>query len=99
MRHMKTNILPFFQKNKTTLLIGTVALLLIGAAILLFRKKDKPANYNQAYSKYIEAYTSGTISKKSYIRAPNLYCQYQKYTTAHHETHCSPRLAYESPLP
>ena len=41
----------------------------VGLIVLFFfKKKDRPVDYNQQYAKYIDAYTSGTISKKSFIR-------------------------------
>lgn len=49
-------------------IIGTIAVILIGIAAFFVFRKDKPADYNKAYAKYVEAYTSGTISKKSFIR-------------------------------
>jgi len=58
----------FVQRNKKTLIIGSVAVVLLGIASVFFFKKERPKDYNQKYSKYIEAYTSGTISKKSFIR-------------------------------
>ncbi|WP_214226533.1 MG2 domain-containing protein [Pedobacter sp. B4-66] len=58
----------FIQRNKKPLIIGSVAVVLLGIASVFFFKKEKPKDYNQKYSKYIEAYTSGTISKKSFIR-------------------------------
>jgi uncharacterized protein YfaS (alpha-2-macroglobulin family) len=65
---MKFTSSPFIQKNKKGIIIGSVAVIIIGLASLFFFKKERPKDYNQAYSKYIEAYTSGTVSKKSYIR-------------------------------
>ncbi|SHE60758.1 alpha-2-macroglobulin family protein [Pedobacter caeni] len=65
---MKFTQSPFIQKNKKGIIIGSVAVVLIGLAALFFFKKERPKDYNQAYSKYIEAYTSGTVSKKSFIR-------------------------------
>ncbi|WP_316811868.1 MG2 domain-containing protein [Pedobacter heparinus] len=56
------------EKNKKNLLIGAAALVLLGVGSIFFFKKERPKDYNQQYSKYIEAYTSGTISKKSFIR-------------------------------
>ncbi|HKG07363.1 MAG TPA: MG2 domain-containing protein, partial [Pedobacter sp.] len=41
--------------------------IVIGAAAFFFFKKEKAHDYNQKYAEYIEAYTSGTISKKSFI--------------------------------
>lgn len=58
----------FFQRNKKGFLIGAVALVLLGIGSVFFFKKERPKDYNQQYSKYIEAYTSGTVSKKSFIR-------------------------------
>lgn len=64
---MKNPSPSFFQRNKN-LLICAIIVPLIGIGAYFFLKKDKPKDYNQQYSKYIEAYTSGTVSKKSYIR-------------------------------
>lgn len=55
-------------KNIKPILIGILAVILIGIAAFFVFRKDKKADYNQDYAKYLEAYTSGTISKKSYIR-------------------------------
>lgn len=57
-----------FLKNIKPIVIGTIAVILIGVAAFFIFRKHKPANYNQAYVKYVEAYTSGTVSKKSPIR-------------------------------
>ncbi|WEK21503.1 MAG: MG2 domain-containing protein [Candidatus Pedobacter colombiensis] len=65
---MKTTSPSFFQKNKGGFVIGLVTLVLIGIGAFFFFKKSKPKDYNQQYAKYIEAYTSGTVSKKSFIR-------------------------------
>ncbi|WP_316788443.1 alpha-2-macroglobulin family protein [Pedobacter frigoris] len=65
---MKFNLPLFIQKNKKGIIIGTVAFVLFAVGSFFFFKKDKPNDYNQKYAKYIEAYTSGTISKKSFIR-------------------------------
>lgn len=56
------------ESTKKRVLIGTTAAILIGIGAFFFFKKEKPKDYNQQYSKYIEAYTSGTVSKKSFIR-------------------------------
>jgi uncharacterized protein YfaS (alpha-2-macroglobulin family) len=64
---MKNNSPSFVQRNKAALIaIVTFAVVAIGA--FFYFKKDRPKDYNQQYSKYIEAYTSGTVSKKSFIR-------------------------------
>ena len=52
--------------NKKYILIGILAAC-IGIGAFFFFNKKKPQD-NQAYAKYIDSYTSGTISKKSYIR-------------------------------
>lgn len=64
---MKNNSPSFFQRNKP-LLISALIVPFIGIGTYFFLKKERPKDYNQQYSKYIEAYTSGTVSKKSYIR-------------------------------
>jgi uncharacterized protein YfaS (alpha-2-macroglobulin family) len=53
---------------KKTIAGSLIALIILGVAAFFFFRKDKPADYNQKYSKYIEAYTSGTVSKKTFIR-------------------------------
>lgn len=55
------------RNRKSLFIIGSI-LILFGIGAWFFLKKDRPADYNQQYAKYIEAYTSGTISKKSAIR-------------------------------
>jgi hypothetical protein len=59
---------PFLTSKQTIVLISAVVLLLAALAAYLFFRKSKPDNYNQQYVKYIESYTSGTISKKSTIK-------------------------------
>ncbi|MDR6782224.1 uncharacterized protein YfaS (alpha-2-macroglobulin family) [Pedobacter africanus] len=56
------------ESTKKRVLIGAAAAVLIGIGAFFFFKKERPKDYNQQYSKYIEAYTSGTVSKKSFIR-------------------------------
>jgi len=64
---MKNNSPSFFQQHKKLLLFALfIPLIGIGAYFLL--KKERSKDYNQQYSKYIEAFTSGTVSKKSNIR-------------------------------
>ena len=58
----------FTKKNIKPAIAGSIAVILIGIAAIFVFRKNKPADYNQAYAKYVEAYTSGTISKKSFIR-------------------------------
>ncbi|MCD0489990.1 hypothetical protein LPB86_17240 [Pedobacter sp. MC2016-14] len=65
---MKNSFSTFIQQNKKLLSIAAISVVLLGLAAFFFFRKSKPDDYNQAYAKYIEAYTSGTISKKSYIR-------------------------------
>ncbi len=65
---MESSNTPSFQKNNKALIVG---ILIAGAAIAAFfvlMKPKKAADYNQQYAKYIEAFTSGTVSKKSFIR-------------------------------
>ncbi|WP_316821875.1 MG2 domain-containing protein [Pedobacter gandavensis] len=47
--------------------IGAVSLVIIGLAVFFFLKKKTSKDNHQAFAKYIEAYTSGTVSKKSNI--------------------------------
>jgi uncharacterized protein YfaS (alpha-2-macroglobulin family) len=61
-------IAPYFTtpKNKKTILFAILAIVL-GISVVFFLKK-RPAKDPHAYAKYIESYTSGTISKKSVIK-------------------------------
>lgn len=62
---------PFFLKNKITLLRAAGAILsiiLTGSIIFWFLSTKKHKEINPAYSKYVEAYTSGVISKRGTIR-------------------------------
>ncbi|MGY4386263.1 uncharacterized protein YfaS (alpha-2-macroglobulin family) [Pedobacter sp. UYP24] len=65
---MESSGIPFFQKNRTALIVGVLVLAATVAAFFILMKPKKTAGYNQQYAKYIEAFTSGTVSKKSYIR-------------------------------
>ncbi|WP_256005895.1 alpha-2-macroglobulin family protein [Pedobacter deserti] len=56
------------MKPRQTAVVAIVAAILIAAGAYFFFKKDKPKDYDQRFARYIEAYTSGTVSKKSYIR-------------------------------
>ncbi|WP_285058278.1 alpha-2-macroglobulin family protein [Pedobacter ginsengisoli] len=58
----------FLKKNKIALTAVLVVGIIIAVAAFFFFKKEKHHDYNQKYSKYIESYTSGTVSKKSFIR-------------------------------
>jgi len=58
----------FFQKHKTVIIGAFIIFVLSAAASFFFFKKERARDYNQKYSKYIESYTSGTVSKKSFIR-------------------------------
>lgn len=57
-----------FHKNIKPIIIGTIAVILVGLAAFFILRKSKPDDDHQAYVKYVDAYTSGTISKKSFIR-------------------------------
>jgi len=62
---------PNFLKNKTTFLRAAGAVLsiiLTGSIIFWFLFTKKHKEINPAYSKYVEAYTSGVISKRGTIR-------------------------------
>ena len=59
----------FLKKNIKPILIGSIAVILIGiAAFFVFNKKNSGSESKLAYAKYVDAYTSGTVSKKSFIR-------------------------------
>lgn len=51
---------------KKTIFIALIGISIVALYFLFFKKKKQQDN--QAYAKYVESYTSGTISKKSYIR-------------------------------
>ncbi len=63
---MKTSAIIFAKKHSRIIVLALLAVILGLATIFIFKKK-KQQNL-QAYAKYIESYTSGTISKKSFIR-------------------------------
>jgi uncharacterized protein YfaS (alpha-2-macroglobulin family) len=54
------------QKHKKFIIFGTL-LIILGLTVIFVFKKKKQKN-PQAFAKYIESYTSGTISKKSFIK-------------------------------
>jgi len=56
------------SSRKKFIFIALFALSIAAIVFIYFNKKKKTSDYNQEYAKYIEAYTSGTISKKSFIR-------------------------------
>ncbi|RZM16192.1 MAG: hypothetical protein EOO88_43010, partial [Pedobacter sp.] len=62
----------FFKKHGKALVFGLVAVLVTILGVAYFTgflsKKEKANDYSQKYAKYISAYTSGTVSKKSFIR-------------------------------
>ena len=43
----------FFSRNRKTLSIAAIVVLLFGIAAWLFLKKKRPADYNQKYAQYI----------------------------------------------
>jgi len=66
---MNTKEISPLRKNIKPILIGILAVVLLGAAaFFIFRKKTPDYAAQQVYAKYIEAYSSGTLSKKSFIR-------------------------------
>jgi uncharacterized protein YxeA len=59
----------FIKKHLKPILIGSTAVILIGiAAFFIFKNKPASTEGKQAYAKYVQAYTSGTVSKKSFIK-------------------------------
>ncbi len=56
------------SSKKKFIFLGLLAVSIAAILFIYFRHKKKSNEENQAYAKYIEAYTSGTISKKSFIR-------------------------------
>ncbi|MEH3112361.1 hypothetical protein [Pedobacter terrae] len=56
------------SSKKKFIFIGLLAVSIAAIVFIYFNRKKKSNEGNQAYAKYIEAYTSGTISKKSFIR-------------------------------
>ncbi|TKC10081.1 hypothetical protein FA048_07690 [Pedobacter polaris] len=61
------NTAKYSSSTLKKVLFGALFLVSIFAIYFLFFKKKNQQD-NQAYAKYVESYTSGTISKKSYIR-------------------------------
>lgn len=61
------NSLKYSSSTFKKLLFVAVGITSMVAIYLLFFNKKKEQD-NQAYAKYVESYTSGTISKKSYIK-------------------------------
>ncbi len=56
------------SSKKKFIFLGLLAVSIAAILFIYFRHNKKSNKDNQAYAKYIEAYTSGTISKKSFIR-------------------------------
>lgn len=56
------------SSKKKFIFIGLLVISIAAILFIYFGRKKKTNEENQAYAKYIEAYTSGTISKKSFIR-------------------------------
>lgn len=65
---MENGKYTFLHKNKKPVLIGVIAVILLGITAIFVFKKHKSLESQQLYAKYIDSYTSGTISKKSFIR-------------------------------
>jgi len=63
---MKNSFKLASVKTRKFILFGVLAIVLGLAAIFFLKRKNKVNP--QAYAKYIESYTSGTISKKSFIK-------------------------------
>ncbi|MBC7419023.1 MAG: hypothetical protein H7325_12835, partial [Pedobacter sp.] len=53
---------------KKVFFIGVLTLSILAIAAIFFFNRKKTQQDNQAYAKYIESYTSGTISKNSFVR-------------------------------
>lgn len=56
------------SSKKKFIFVAVLAVSIAAFVFIYFNRKKKTNEDNQAFSKYIEAYTSGTISKKSFIR-------------------------------
>ncbi|RZK79022.1 MAG: hypothetical protein EOO92_10085, partial [Pedobacter sp.] len=57
------------QKSKKTIAFIVIAIFIVVAAVALFYfRSKKEHNYNHKYVKYIESFTSGTISKRNTIK-------------------------------
>ncbi len=56
------------SKGKKTIFLAILAMSIIAIAAIWFFNRKKTPQDHQAYAKYIESYTSGTVSKKSNIR-------------------------------
>ena len=64
---MENSVKSFAQQNRRYIIFGILAVILLGTATYFFTRKRKQQD-KQAYAKYVESYTSGTISKKSFIK-------------------------------
>lgn len=54
--------------TKKFIFVSLLFAALLGIFLMYCKKKTRTAEEEQAYAKYIESYTSGTVSKKSFIR-------------------------------
>jgi hypothetical protein len=62
-----SSIKSFFLSKKG-ILISTLSLVFIAVVVFAVKRYSKPAAVDKSFSKYIESYTSGIISKESNIR-------------------------------
>jgi hypothetical protein len=62
------NLQPSFSTNRRPLLALSVILIVFIAAVILLVKHQNKISINPAFSKYIESYTSGVISRSGTIR-------------------------------
>ena len=58
----------FFKNNIKTIAVTIIAIIPIVLVIIWFNNRTKPNNNNPAFAQYIEAYTSGVISKNEIIK-------------------------------
>jgi uncharacterized protein YfaS (alpha-2-macroglobulin family) len=65
---MRIGSLGHLINKRIGVLITIVAVIIFGLTAIFFSGKPQPSKYNPEFSKYIEAYTSGTISKTGTIR-------------------------------
>lgn len=63
---MEKSFKTTLQNNKKYIIFGLIAVIVVFGANFFFNKKTPQDT--QAFAKYIDSYTSGTISKKSFIR-------------------------------
>jgi uncharacterized protein YfaS (alpha-2-macroglobulin family) len=62
------NLLPYLKKNRKPLLALAVIFVVFASAVFFLVKSQHKTTVNPAFSKYIQSYTSGVISRTNTIR-------------------------------